>query len=96
MLTDRNNTLAADSAARPATRKRFLVVGLLFVTVAINYLNRSNLSIAAPGISSEFGLTPAAMGWILSAWGWAYAAFQMPGCCCPPPSWAPTSSTARR
>lgn len=61
------------------TRKRFLIVGLLFVTVAINYLDRSNLSIAAPGISTEFGLTPAGMGWILSAWGWAYAAFQIPG-----------------
>ena len=72
------NAFAASPAA-PATRKRYLIVGLLFVTVAINYLDRSNLSIAAPGIASTFGLSTPQMGWILSAWGWAYAAAQIPG-----------------
>ncbi len=47
-----------------ATRKRYLVVALLFVTVTIDYLDRSNLSIAAAGITSDFQLSPAQMGWI--------------------------------
>jgi len=62
-----------------ATRKRYLVVALLFVTVTINYLDRSNLSIAAAGITSDFQLSPAQLGWIFSAWGWAYAICQIPG-----------------
>jgi MFS transporter, ACS family, D-galactonate transporter len=61
------------------TRKRYVIVMLLFITVAINYLDRSNLSIAAPGIAGQLKLSPASMGWIFSAWGWAYAAFQIPG-----------------
>jgi len=62
-----------------ATRKRYIVVALLFVTVTINYLDRSNLSIAAAGITSDFQLSPAQLGWIFSAWGWAYAVCQIPG-----------------
>ena len=69
---------AASVFARP-TNKRYIIVFLLFVTVVINYLDRSNLSIAAPGIINQFHLAPADMGWIFSAWGWAYAICQIPG-----------------
>jgi hypothetical protein len=34
------------------SRRRFIIMGLLFVTVVITYLDRSNLSIAAPGSST--------------------------------------------
>jgi ACS family D-galactonate transporter-like MFS transporter len=34
-------------AGKPS-RARFLILVLLFVTVVINYLDRSNLSVAAP------------------------------------------------
>ncbi|HEY0209315.1 MFS transporter [Acerihabitans sp.] len=61
------------------TRKRFFIVALLFISVVINYMDRSNISIAAPGIIKEFGLTSAHMGWIFGAWGWSYALFQIPG-----------------
>ncbi len=52
---------------------------MLFVTVVINYLDRSNLSITAPAMRTELGLDTAQMGVILSAFGWSYALLQIPG-----------------
>jgi ACS family D-galactonate transporter-like MFS transporter len=62
-----------------ATRSRYLIMVMLFITVVINYLDRSNLSIAAPALKDEFGLTTVHEGLILSAFGWTYAAMQIPG-----------------
>jgi len=66
------------SAQRP-TRNRYLIMVMLFITVVINYLDRSNLSIAAPALKDEFGLDTVHEGLILSAFGWTYAAMQIPG-----------------
>jgi len=52
---------------------------MLFVTIAINYLDRSNLSVAATGLARDLGLGPVRLGLIFSAFGWAYACFQIPG-----------------
>lgn len=65
--------------AQRATRSRYLIMVMLFITVVINYLDRSNLSIALPAIKDEFGLTTVQEGLILSAFGWTYAAMQIPG-----------------
>src|ERR1035441_2889716 len=70
---------AASSTARPASRRRFVVMALLFVTVVINYLDRSNLSIAAPGLASQFAIDPVHMGLVFSAFGWTYTPLQIPG-----------------
>ena len=69
---------AASAAIRP-TNRRFRVMGLLFVTVVINYLDRSNVSIAAPSIAAEFHLDPVQLGLVFSAFSWTYTAFQLPG-----------------
>ncbi|MEG0199754.1 MAG: MFS transporter [Comamonas sp.] len=61
------------------TRSRYLIMVMLFITVVINYLDRSNLSIALPALKDEFGLTTVQEGLILSAFGWTYAAMQIPG-----------------
>lgn len=45
----------------------------------INYLDRSNLSIAAPHLAQDLNIDPVHMGLILSAFGWTYAAMQIPG-----------------
>jgi sugar phosphate permease len=45
----------------------------------ITYLDRVNISTAAPEISKEFGFDKITMGWIFSAFVWAYAMFQVPG-----------------
>jgi len=70
---------AARIAQQPASRKRWLIAMLLFVTVVINYLDRSNLSIVAPELMRDLSISPVQAGWILSAFGWTYAAMQIPG-----------------
>ena len=45
---------------------------------AINYIDRANLAVAAPGIRTEFGISPAGMGVILGAFFWTYALMQLP------------------
>src|SRR3954468_13080801 len=62
-----------------ATRVRFAVLAMLFVTVVINYLDRSNISVAAPALTQDLNFDPKHLGWILSAFGWAYATLQIPG-----------------
>jgi ACS family D-galactonate transporter-like MFS transporter len=66
-------------AAIAPTRRRFQIMGLLFVTVVINYLDRSNISIAAPGMASDFKLDPVQLGLVFSAFSWTYTPFQLPG-----------------
>ena len=63
---------------RPSAVRR-LIVGLLFVSVVINYLDRSSISIAGPAIAAELHLTPPQMGLVFSAFAWAYAPLQIPG-----------------
>ncbi|MCI2422336.1 MFS transporter [Saccharopolyspora sp. K220] len=55
-----------------AARRRLWIYVLLFLLVAINYMDRSALSVAATPISKEFGLTPGQMGLLLSAFLWSY------------------------
>jgi ACS family D-galactonate transporter-like MFS transporter len=61
------------------TNARYTVALMLFVTVVIIYVCRTNLSVAAPLIARDFGLSPAQQGLLLSAFGWTYAALQVPG-----------------
>lgn len=60
--------------------RRIQWVAVAFLTVAgiINYLDRSALSIANTAIRGEMGLSPAQMGWLLSAFSLAYAFSQLP------------------
>ncbi|KVL08079.1 MFS transporter [Burkholderia sp. MSMB1826] len=71
-------TVAA-APATPPSRKRLLILALLFVTVVINYLDRSNLSIAAPELFKELNIDPVRAGLVFSAFGWTYALMQIPG-----------------
>lgn len=61
------------------TRIRYGMLALVFMNVVINYLDRSNLSVAATGLSKELDLSSVQMGLIFSAFGWTYAALQIPG-----------------
>lgn len=61
------------------TRVRFKVLAFIFVSVVINYMDRSNISVAATAIGKDLELTSVQLGLIFSAFGWAYAALQIPG-----------------
>ena len=68
----------AAKAARP-TRTRLVISALLFVSVVINYLDRANLSIAAPLLGKQLAIDSVRMGLVLSAFGWSYVFCQIPG-----------------
>jgi ACS family D-galactonate transporter-like MFS transporter len=52
------------------------VLALLGISVFINYIDRGNLSIAAPLLKDELNLTPGRLGLLLSAFFWTYACLQ--------------------
>jgi D-galactonate transporter len=66
----------ATIAAIPKLRWR---IGLLLgAGVLINYFDRINLSVAAPQLQKEFGLTDGDLGWLFSGFFWTYALLQIP------------------
>jgi ACS family D-galactonate transporter-like MFS transporter len=53
------------------------ILALLAVSVFINYIDRGNLSIAAPLLKDELGLSASRLGILLSSFFWTYACFQL-------------------
>jgi len=71
------------STAKPASsrgipRLRWSIGVLLGVGVLINYFDRINLSVAAPQLKHEFGLSDGELGWLFSGFFWSYALLQIP------------------
>jgi len=54
-----------------------IVLFLLAISIFINYIDRSNLSIAASALKDEFGISSSQLGLLLSAFFWTYACFQL-------------------
>ncbi len=54
------------------------VLFLLTLSVLINYIDRSNLSIAAPLLKNELHISNTELGTLLSAFFWTYCLMQMP------------------
>jgi ACS family glucarate transporter-like MFS transporter len=66
----------------PSTKQthiRYLVLAALFVVTTINYADRATISIAGAAIQDEFGIDSVGLGYIFSAFGWAYVLGQIPG-----------------
>ncbi len=61
------------------TRKRYNMLALVFVSVIINYLDRTNISVAASAISKTMDLNSVQLGLLFSAFAWTYVALQIPG-----------------
>jgi len=61
---------------KPDSRKSLILV-LLVLSIAINYVDRTSLSIAAPSVSTELSLSPTQMGVLLSSFFWSYASFMI-------------------
>lgn len=60
------------------SRARYKVLAFTTVLAIITYLDRVAISTAAPSVRSEMGLDPIQMGWVFSAFTWAYAIFEIP------------------
>lgn len=67
----------SDSALASPSRINVVLV-LLGLSVLINYIDRSNLSIAAPLIKDELGISALQLGTLMSAIFWPYALMQIP------------------
>jgi len=61
----------------PRATNQWVIVGLLLLSVCINYIDRGSLSVAAPILSKEFSLSPRQLGYLLSAFFWSYTLCQL-------------------
>jgi MFS family permease len=65
------------SANRP-THARYLVLALSVMMAVLLYLDRFALNVVQPVVMDELGLNLTQMGWVTSAFFWAYALAQVP------------------
>jgi MFS transporter, ACS family, D-galactonate transporter len=63
-----NSEVINQSLSRPLS----VALALLVVSVFINYVDRGNLSVAAPLIKNELGISASQLGILLSAFFWTY------------------------
>jgi sugar phosphate permease len=67
------------ASARPRGRNlRWGIIAIVCVLTVANYLDRGNLSVAAPVIMKELGISNTMMGVVLSAFVWPYAVMNLP------------------
>lgn len=65
--------------AKRAIPTRYLILLIIFIVTAVNYADRATLSIAGTDVTKELQLDSVSMGYIFSAFGWAYLLMQIPG-----------------
>jgi MFS transporter, ACS family, D-galactonate transporter len=70
--------MTAMTTALRIPRVRWGIGVLLGAGVLINYFDRINLSVGAPQLQQEFGLTDGELGWLFSGFFWSYALLQIP------------------
>lgn len=69
----------AASSAEKRTNARYWIVVMLFIVTSFNYGDRATLSIAGSEMAKDIGLDPVGMGYVFSAFSWAYVIGQIPG-----------------
>jgi sugar phosphate permease len=68
-----------ETAKKKPTKTRWYVLFMVSMMYLITYMDRVNISAAAPVISKEFGFDKVTLGIIFSMFTWGYALFQVPG-----------------
>lgn len=71
-------TTAEPTAVKKKSKVRWVIAGLMWAAIAINYIDRTVLSAGAPHIEKAFHLTEGEMGILMSGFFWSYALFQIP------------------
>ncbi len=61
------------------TKAQRALLALLVLSIFLNYIDRTNLSLAGPLLEREFSLPPSHMGALFSAFFWTYALLQLVG-----------------
>lgn len=74
-----NSISSAASAVQKRTNARYWIVVMLFIVTSFNYGDRATIAIAGSAMSKDIGLDPVGLGYIFSAFSWAYVIGQIPG-----------------
>ena len=64
------------STVQKVSSAQWRILILLVLSVWINYMDRANLSVAAPQLRADLSLSPLQLGMLLSAFFWTYSALQ--------------------
>ncbi|AXW17054.1 galactarate/glucarate/glycerate transporter GudP (plasmid) [Ralstonia pseudosolanacearum] len=74
-------TVGAQSVPRTerTSRVRFMILAMLFIVTTINYADRATISMAGSAMQKDLGIDAVSLGYIFSAFGWAYVIAQIPG-----------------
>jgi len=59
-------------------RRRWIVTSFVLVISAVAYVDRVNLSVAAPVLTKQFHTNAAVMGLLLSSFTWSYTLLNVP------------------
>jgi sugar phosphate permease len=78
-IRDEGRNVATANVTPKPTKTRWLVLLLISLMYLITYMDRTGISIAAPAMARNFGLSPTGMGFVFSVFLWAYALGQIPG-----------------
>src|SRR5260221_1032072 len=60
------------------TRTRYAVLVFVYLAAFITYLDRVCLSVAAPAMQAELGISQVGFGWVFTVFYIAYSVFEMP------------------
>ncbi len=71
------SSVSTGSASRELQRTPWGLVILLFIAMWISFFDRGNLAVAGPVLAPGLGLSPVALGILLSGFFWTYAAGQL-------------------
>lgn len=58
---------------------RYIILLTIFLVTTINYADRATISIAGASMQESLGIDAVGLGYIFSAFGWAYVLGQIPG-----------------
>lgn len=73
------NLAAVNQQRAKHNKTRYYILAMIFLVTSLNYGDRATLSMAAAPMSQDLGLNSVTMGYIFSAFGWAYVIGQIPG-----------------
>lgn len=62
----------------PPGQVRYVVLAFLCLAATLSYIPRISIGVAEQAIRNDLGLSPTQMGWVMSAFFWSYALFQVP------------------
>ncbi len=69
--------MTATTARDRLTFVQWVVLGLLVISIGVNYIDRGTLAVASPFLITELHLTKTQLGTLFSTFFWTYAAFQL-------------------